>query len=138
MYGTWVRANNLCHMTLVAKPERDSANTDKSSLNVCNINNNIFYRGTRWNDLQFKKSWGHVQVSKRLKEYLSKCSCRLFSTRVQWFVYSTSLGSLARHTTLCALEVIFNTSEIALLQKYLLNLWDGEAPVEWNSIICFP
>ena len=26
-----------------------------------------------------------------------------------------------RHTTLCALEVIFNTLEIALLQNFLLN-----------------
>ena len=25
MYGTWVYANHLCHMRLVAKPERDSA-----------------------------------------------------------------------------------------------------------------
>ena len=25
MYGTSVSANNLCHMALVAKPERDSA-----------------------------------------------------------------------------------------------------------------
>ena len=30
------------------------------------------------------------------------------------------------------------TWEIALLHKFLLNFWDGEAPVEWNSIICFP
>ena len=86
-----------------------------------------------------KKLLRTCTVSKRLKEYLSiKSPCRLFSTTVQWFVYSTSLGSLARHTTLCALEVIFNTLKIALLQKFLLNFWDGEAPVEWNSIICFP
>ena len=28
--------------------------------------------------------------------------------------------------------------EISLLQRCLLNFWDGEAPVECNSIICFP
>ena len=61
-------------------------------------------------------------VSKRLKEYLSKIPCRLFSTTGEWFVYSTSLGSLSRHTTLCVLEVIFNTLEIVPLQNVLLNV----------------
>ena len=50
MYGTWVYANHLCHMTLVAKPERDTAqSTDIGSLNVCKFNN-IFDQGTRLND----------------------------------------------------------------------------------------
>ena len=54
MYGTWVYANHLCHMTLVAKPERDTAqSTDIGSLNVCKFNN-IFDQGTRLND---KKRW---------------------------------------------------------------------------------
>ena len=48
-------------MTLVAKPERDSAlkSTDISSLNVCKFNN-IFDRGTRENSKNDRRFTIHI------------------------------------------------------------------------------
>ena len=60
-------------------PKEIVQSTDISTLNVCKLNN-IFDLRTWYNDkktmeglqsillLPFKKSWGHVQVSKRLKD----------------------------------------------------------------------
>ena len=74
MYGTSVSANNLCHMALVAKPERDSAKHRYKLIECMQVASWITYSievpGKMIKKtieglqsilhLQFKKSWGHV------------------------------------------------------------------------------
>ena len=57
---------------------------------------------------------------------------RLYSDKVSKAVNFGPISNFARSLQAAPL----NTLEITLLQKFLLTFWDGEAPVEWNSVIC--
>ena len=148
MSGTWINANHFCHMALVAKPERDSAKYRYKLIDWCKFNN-IFDRGTGKmikNDRRFT-----IHITSTVQKMLRTCTGK---QTIEGVPVLESLSTIFHYSTVVCLQHqpwIFSSPYYSMCAasnlyylgdcsspKIFFNVWDGEAPVEWNSIICFP